>query len=103
VAEIPAELSRRLPRYPLLPAVLIGRLAVDRQFMRRSFGSALLYDAVSRAWRADPAVYTLVVGAKDELAADFDRRFGFQAFAGTPPTLFLPLATAANFWRNESW
>jgi ribosomal protein S18 acetylase RimI-like enzyme len=95
VAEIPAELSRKLPRYPVLPAVLIGRLAVDRQFTRRSLGAALLYDAISRAARADPAVYTLIVDAKNEAATDFYRRFGFRAFVSKPLSLFLPMAVAA--------
>ncbi|HTW35469.1 MAG TPA: hypothetical protein VMD53_12700 [Rhizomicrobium sp.] len=57
VADIPAEISRKLPRYPVLPAALLGRLAVDRQFVRRSLGSALLYDAVARTLRADAAAF----------------------------------------------
>lgn len=95
VTEIPSELSRRLPRYPLLPAALIGRLAVDLRYARRSLGSALLYDAIARAMRADTAVYAIVVDAKDETAATFYARFGFRRFASRPLGLFLPVATAA--------
>lgn len=95
LTEVPTELSGRLPRYPLLPAALVGRLAVDRQFIRRSLGSALLYDAISRTMRADPAIFALVVDAKDEIAANYYKRFGFQPFASRPLSFFLPLATAA--------
>lgn len=95
VAEIPAELAKRLPRYPVLPAAVIGRLAVDRAFARRALGSALLYDAIARTRRADPAVYAIIVDAKDDGAAAFYRRFGFQSFVSRRLSLFLPMATAA--------
>jgi ribosomal protein S18 acetylase RimI-like enzyme len=95
IDDLPAELSRKLPRYPVLPAALIGRLAVDRNYLRRSLGSALLYDGIIRTMRADPAIFTLIVDAKDEIAANFYKRFGFQPFASRPLSFFLPIATAA--------
>ncbi len=95
IGEVPPEMARRLPRYPLIPTVLIGRLAVDRQFARQSLGSALLYDAVARTMRADPAVFAVVVDAKDEIAGNFYTRFGFRPLASRPLSFFLPVATAA--------
>jgi ribosomal protein S18 acetylase RimI-like enzyme len=95
VGEIPPEISRKLPRYPVLPAVLVGRLAVDRRFAGRALGSALLFDAFARSLRADPAVFAMIVDAKDERAAGFYRRFGFQPFTGRPLSFFLPMGTAA--------
>jgi hypothetical protein len=32
MTDLPVEQTRKLPRYPVLPAALIGRLAVDRSF-----------------------------------------------------------------------
>jgi ribosomal protein S18 acetylase RimI-like enzyme len=93
--DLPQELSRRLPRYPVLPAALIGRLAVDRRYRKRALGSALLYDAIDRASRSAPAVFAMVVDAKDESAASFYRHFGFQPFADLPMRRFLTMATAA--------
>jgi predicted GNAT family N-acyltransferase len=87
-------LTKRLPRYPVLPAALIGRLAVDRQYRKHSLGAALLFAAIERAARAEPAVFTVIVDAKDEDAAAFYRHFGFTPFAGRPSSLFLPVATA---------
>lgn len=95
VADIPPELSRRLPRYPVLPAVLVGRLAVDRRFARRSLGAALLYDAIARALKADPAVFALIVDAKDENAAKFYEHFGFQPLGSRKLSYFLPVGTAS--------
>jgi ribosomal protein S18 acetylase RimI-like enzyme len=91
---LPAEQARKLPRYPVLPAALIGRLAVDRSFQGRQLGAALLFDAIARAIRADAAVFALVVDAKDEAAARFYRHHGFEAFSGRAGRMFLPVATA---------
>jgi ribosomal protein S18 acetylase RimI-like enzyme len=92
--DLPPEESKRLPRYPTLPAVRIGRLAVDERFQGRGLGEALLMNAVERTLRADAAALTLLVEAKNERAAAFYRRYGFRALQDHPRTLFLPLATA---------
>jgi ribosomal protein S18 acetylase RimI-like enzyme len=92
--DLPPEESKRLPRYPTLPAVRIGRLAVDERFQGRGLGEALLMNAVERTMRADAAAFTLLVDAKNDRAAAFYRRYGFRALQDHPRTLFLPLATA---------
>ena len=93
--ELPLELARRLPRYPTLPAVRIGRLAVDAKFRGRGFGRLLLWEATLRALRAEQANFTLLVDAKNDAAVAFYRHHGFESFATAPRVLFLPLATAA--------
>ena len=70
--ELPADITKRLPRYPTLPAVRIGRLAVDLRFRGRGLGGALLADAVRRVLLAPPAVFAIVVDAKDDQAVAFD-------------------------------
>ncbi len=94
LTELTAEETRRLPRYTLLPAGLIGRLAVDRRFQGRRLGGALIMDAVARSARADQAIFALIVDAKDEAAAAFYEHLQFRRFASRPAALFLPLATA---------
>jgi len=98
--DLPPEITRRLPRYPTLPAVRSGRLAVDRQFSRRGLGGALLIDAARRTLGSAPATFTLLVDAKNEVAAAFYRHHGFLPFASQPWTLFLPLATAEKAWLD---
>jgi ribosomal protein S18 acetylase RimI-like enzyme len=95
ITELPDDLARRLPRYPSLPAVRVGRLAVATKFRGQGFGRLLLWDAAARALRAEQANFTLLVDAKDDAAAAFYRHYGFVAFATAPRVLFLPLATAA--------
>ena len=91
--------TRRLPRYPTLPAVRIGRLAVDERFQGRGLGAALLMDAAARTMRTDAAAFTLLVDAKNDRAVAFYQRYGFRTLASQPRTLFLPLATAQNALR----
>lgn len=94
INEVPDDLQRRLPRYPTLPAVRIGRLAVDGAFRGRGIGGLLLMDAAARSHRADQANYALLVDAKDDTAVTFYRHYGFMPYASNPRILFLPLATA---------
>ena len=94
LGDLPKRLLRKLPRYPSIPAVRMGRLAVDREFGGRGLGGALLADALTRVVRSEIAAYALVVDAKDTTAAEFYRHHGFIETATEPLTLFLPLATA---------
>lgn len=94
LVDLPPEQAKRLPRYPTLPAVRIGRLAVDQRFQGRGLGGMLLMDATRRCIQSPPAVYTLLVDAKNDQAVAFYQRFGFQQVVDRPRTLFLPLATA---------
>ena len=93
--------ARRLPRYPAFPACLVGRLAVDQQFRGRGLGASLIIDALTRAVRAEPAIFALVVDAKDEVALGFYEHLGFQRFASRPMTLYLPIAEAISKIKKE--
>lgn len=91
---LPEEVRKRLPRYPVLPTALIGRLAVDQRISRKGLGGALLADAALRVLKSDVKAFALIVEAKDENAAAFYRHHGFRPFESRPLSLFLPLATA---------
>ena len=88
-----AEHSRSLPRYPLIPAVLLGRLAVDLIHQRNGLGAILVANAIRRASRAEIMAYTMVVKAKDEAAAGFYAHLGFERLADDPKWLIRPLRT----------
>ena len=92
--DLPAELARRLPHYPV-PAAVIGRLAVDRRSQGRGLGEILLLDAIRRVVRASDAigVYAVVVDAKNDRAHAFYGHYGFRPFPSTSCRLFLPLQT----------
>lgn len=93
LADLPASSSKKLPRYPTVPAVRMGRLAVDQAFKGQGLGGALLADALDRTARSEIAAFALMVDAKDQAAAAFYRHHGFIALPDSPLGLFLPLAT----------
>jgi ribosomal protein S18 acetylase RimI-like enzyme len=101
LVDLPPEETKRLPRYPTVPAVRIGRLAVDQRFQGRGLGAALLADAATRTLKADAAAFTLLVDAKNDQAVAFYQRFGFRILASQPRTLFLPLATAQKVFLQK--
>lgn len=89
--KLSAERARKLPRYPVVPGVLLGRLAVATAHQGQRLGMSLLADAVLRATRSDIAGHLMVVDAKDETAARFYARFEFQRLIDEPLRLVLPL------------
>jgi GNAT superfamily N-acetyltransferase len=102
VEGLPPETARRLPRYPLLPAALIGRLAVDQRVQGRGIGELLLMDMLRRCVtiRAQLGLLAVVVDAKDQRAADFYRRYGFQPLIGSQLRFFLPIKTVQTLFPN---
>ena len=94
LVDLPPDEAKRLPRYPTLPAVRIGRLAVDQRFQRRGLGELMQMNAVHRTIQDAAAAFALLVDAKNDQATAFYRRYGFRPVVDKPRTLFLPLVTA---------
>lgn len=101
LSDLPAAIAKRLPRYPTVPAVRMGRLAIDQNFQGQGLGGALLADALQRAAQTEIAAYALLVDAKDTHAAAFYQHHGLLALPDTPLTLFLPLATVQMLYSNK--
>ena len=95
LSDLPAEIAKRLPRYPSVPVARLGRLGVGQEHRGRKLGSALLWDAVARSLRSEIAVFALVVDAKDEAAEAFYRHHGFVLLRDQARQLVLPLAKLA--------
>jgi ribosomal protein S18 acetylase RimI-like enzyme len=94
LTDLPAELQRKLPRYPTVPAARIGRLAVDRAFQGQGLGAALLNDAFARVMVSGMGVFAALVDAKDDNAVRFYENHGFVLLGSGGRMLFLPLASA---------
>jgi GNAT superfamily N-acetyltransferase len=92
--KFPTEQAKKLPRYPI-PAVLLGRLAVDHQLQGKGLGAFLLVDALKRVARASATigVYAVMVDASSDRAAQYYQDFGFLTLKDQPRTLFLPMDT----------
>ena len=102
--ELPEDLAKRLPRYPNLPAILLGRFAVDSRYQNRGFARRLLVDALLRALGATAQVgaVAVIVDAKDEAAASFYEHYGFAPFRDLLLRLFLPMATIRQLVSGRS-
>jgi len=76
---VPGEARKLIPRYPLVSAILIGRLAVDKDHQGQGVGAALLARALRQAYESASAVGSsmVVVDAIDERAARFYAAHGF--------------------------
>jgi len=95
------EIVNKLPRYPVVPAALLGRLAVSRSFQGRGLGGALLVDALKSASRAEFGVFAMVVDAKDDTAQRFYERYGFTLVPGGARRLYLPISAAVQRLAGE--
>jgi GNAT superfamily N-acetyltransferase len=95
LTDLPAAAARRLPRYPTIPATLIGRLAVDRRYHGQGWGSFLLLDALYRCARSDIASFAVVVDAIDDEARAFYLHQSFLALPDQPRRLFRRMSDIA--------
>lgn len=98
LTDLPASTANRLPRYPLVPATLLGRLAVDHRHRGRRLGEHMLLDACARALRSEIATFAVVVDAKDGSAAAFYRAYDFLPLDAGGRRLFLPMTTIARLF-----
>ncbi len=90
--DMPPALVRRLPRHPL-PAILLGRFAVDLAHQRKGLGRLLLVDALCTSVAAADlvGVFAVLLDAKNERAKAWYQRHGFTPLPSKPLQLFMPI------------
>lgn len=90
--DVPEAARKHVPRYPLVSATLIGRLAVARDRQWQRLGAVLLADALQRAFESASTVGSsmVIVDALDEPAAGF---YAAHGFVRLPNSLRLVLPT----------
>jgi GNAT superfamily N-acetyltransferase len=100
---LPNEVAKRLPRYPLIPATLLGRLAVSKDRRGQGLGRLLLMDALHRSWRSTKEVASVgvVVEALDETARAFYAHHEFIPLLDHDSRLFLPMAIIEKAFRAK--
>jgi GNAT superfamily N-acetyltransferase len=94
-ASIDPAIAKKFGHYPVLPATLIGKLAVDHAFQSQRIGELLLADAVKHALagsKTEVGSALIVVEALDDRARSFYRHFGFQTIPDDDRRLYLPMA-----------
>lgn len=89
--DVKGSMRRNMPKQ--IPAVTLGRLAIDRAWQGKGLGRALLADVVRRTLRASEEVSArlLIVHAISPAAEAFYLHHGFTRLPGEAPTLALDL------------
>jgi GNAT superfamily N-acetyltransferase len=101
LTDLVPEIAKKLPRYPVVPAALLGRLAVAETYQGKGLGGTLLADAILRSARTELGVFALLVDAKDAAAQRFYEHFGFTLLPGDTRRLCLTIATALRLFEQR--
>ncbi len=101
--DVPQDLTKRFPRYPI-PVFLLARLAVHRDLQGQGLGSELFFAAGRRCLRAANEVggFALLIDAKDEAAAKWYERLGAITLLDSELRLIMPLATISQALEETS-
>jgi ribosomal protein S18 acetylase RimI-like enzyme len=89
--EASGKIKRNMPNP--IPAMVLGRLAVDINHQGRAIGTGLLQDAVKRTWQASfiLGIRVILVHALNEKAKLFYEKYGFRASPINDLTLMVTL------------
>ena len=98
---VPEEIVKKLPKYPMVPTTLVGRLAVSTEFRGQRLGELLLMDALHRSLALSEQVASagVIADAQDESAVSFYRKYGFLDLPKVERRLFSPMGTVAQLFR----
>lgn len=92
---IPETFSKNLPKsYLSIPTILLGRLAIDKNFQGKGIGKILLIDALERCFGASDSIgaFAVIVDPLDKEAERFYKKYGFIKLPDSGK-MFLPMKT----------
>lgn len=77
---IPESFKKKLPKsYVSIPTILLGRLAIDKEFQGKGIGKLLLIDALKRCFYLSKSIgtFAVIVDPLDIDAEKFYKKYGF--------------------------
>jgi len=92
---IPETVKKKLPKsYLSIPAILLGRLAIDKNFQGKGIGKLLLIDSLKRCYDTSESIgaFAVIVDPFDEEAERFYEKYGFIKLPDSGK-MFLPMKT----------
>jgi GNAT superfamily N-acetyltransferase len=98
---IPESFRKRLPKsYTSIPAILLGRLAIDKNFQGKGTGKTLLIDALKRCCDASESVgaFAVIVDPMDKEAEQFYEKYGFTKLPDSG-RMFIPMKTISELFE----
>ena len=100
--KFPLIVSKKLPKYSLIGVILIGRLAVSKEYKGCGWGKILILDSLYRSLEVNTiaSAFAVIVEAIDEDAVRFYQKFNFQIFSDKPYTLFQKMSDVIKLFRS---
>ena len=92
---IPETFKKKLPKsYLSIPTVLLGRLAIDKDFQGKGVGKLLLIDSLKRCYETSKSIEksAVIVDPLDKQAEKFYEKYGFINLPDSGK-MFLPMKT----------
>jgi len=92
---IPDSFKEKLPKsYLSIPTILLGRLAIDRDFQGKGIGKILLIDSLKRCFDTSDSIgaFAVIVDPLDKEAERFYKKYGFIKLPDSGK-MFLPMKT----------
>ncbi len=102
MTDLPHEVRKKAGRTQAVPAILLGRLAVDVTFQGQGIGKVLLVDALLRALdlSAQVGVMLFIVDALEESVVTFYAKYEFKRFDTHPMRLYLPITKVRDMFAK---
>jgi predicted GNAT family N-acyltransferase len=100
IEQLPPELAKKSGRYGYVGVTLLGRMAVHERWKGQGLGAFTLVSALEKSLTAtrDVASWAVFVDARDEVAANCYRKYGFIELPDDKRKLFLPMKTTAKLF-----
>ena len=92
---IPEYFKKKLPKsYSSIPTILLGRLAIDKNYQGKGIGKVLLIDSLRRCFEISDSIgiFAVVVDPLDDEAEEFYEKYGFIKLPDNGK-MFLPMKT----------
>jgi GNAT superfamily N-acetyltransferase len=92
---IPDSFKKKLPKsYLSIPTILLGRLAIDKDYQGKGIGKILLIDSLKRCYDTSNSlgVFAVIVDPLDKEAERFYDKYGFIKLPDSEK-MFIPMKT----------
>ena len=98
---IPDSFKKKLPKsYLSIPTILLGRLAVDKDFQGKCIGKILLIDSLKRCFDTSDSIgaFAVIVDPLDKEAERFYDKYGFIKLPDSGK-MFIPMITIKELFK----